>query len=66
MKEKEWEDPIVAEVRATRDAYAKKFNYDLDAMFEDLLQRQEDHKKQGYQYITLPSKKKEKLTGTHS
>lgn len=66
MEEKEWEDPIVAEVRATRDAYAKKFNYNLDAMFEDLLKRQEERKKQGYQYVTLPPKKKAKLTGTHS
>jgi len=30
------DDPIVAEVRAARDAYASKFNYDLRAMFADL------------------------------
>lgn len=31
-----WEDPIVAEVRAVRDAHARKFNYDLDAIFADI------------------------------
>ena len=31
-----WRDPIVEEVRATRDAYAKRFNYDIDAMCRDL------------------------------
>lgn len=31
-----WEDPVVAEVRAIRDAYAKRFDYDLEAMARDL------------------------------
>ena len=31
-----WEDPIVEEVRKVRDAYAKRFNYDLDAIYRDL------------------------------
>ncbi len=31
-----WEDPIVAEVRQAREAYAKKHNYDLRAMYRDL------------------------------
>ena len=35
----EWEDPIVAELRALRDTYAKKFDYDLQAMFNDLFER---------------------------
>ena len=29
------EDPIVAEIHAVREAHAKKFNYDLDAIFND-------------------------------
>ncbi len=33
-------DPIVAEVRKAREAYAKKFNYDIRAMCEDLKERQ--------------------------
>jgi hypothetical protein len=31
-----WQDPIVEEVRRARDAYAKRFNYDLDAIYRDL------------------------------
>lgn len=35
-----WEDPIVEEVRKARDAYAKRFNYDLDAIYRDLKERE--------------------------
>ena len=35
-------DPIVAEVRAIRDAYAKRFNYDLDAICRDLNQQEKN------------------------
>jgi len=30
------EDPIVAEIRKLRDAYASRFNYDLAAICRDL------------------------------
>jgi hypothetical protein len=33
-------DPIIAEVRKARDAYARKFNYDIKAMCRDLKKRQ--------------------------
>ena len=33
-------DPIVEEVRRAREAHAKKFNYDLDAICEDLRKRE--------------------------
>ena len=39
LKESEsqtWKDPIVEELHVFRAAYAKKFKYDLDAMFQDL------------------------------
>jgi hypothetical protein len=29
-------DPIVDEVRRVRDTYAARFNYDLDAIFDDI------------------------------
>jgi hypothetical protein len=35
-----WEDPIVAEVRRTRELLAAKFGFDLHAMFSDLRSRQ--------------------------
>ena len=35
-----WDDPIVAEVRQTRERLARRFNYDLRAIFADLRARQ--------------------------
>lgn len=34
-------DPIIAELRAIREAYAARFEYDVDAMFSDIRARQE-------------------------
>ena len=31
-----WDDPIVAEVRKFRDEHAARFNYDIDAIVQDL------------------------------
>ena len=36
-----YDDPIVAEIRRIRDAYAKRFNYDLAAICRDLREQQE-------------------------
>jgi hypothetical protein len=43
-------DPIVAEVRAIREAYAKRFNYDLDAICRDL---KEQEKMSGRKTVSL-------------
>ena len=53
----EWEDPIVKEVRAIRDAHAKKFNYGVDAIFDDLVSKQAENEKLGFKYVTLPPKR---------
>ena len=47
-------DPIVEEVRRARTAHAKKFNYDLKAIFADIRKQQE---KSGYNYVSLPAKR---------
>jgi hypothetical protein len=47
------EDPIVAEVRAARDAYARQFNYDLKAIVRDLRERQQA---EGRKVVRLPPK----------
>ena len=41
-------DPIVDEVRRVRDAYAARFNYDLDAMFQDIKERE---RKSGLRFV---------------
>lgn len=38
-------DPIVEEVRAARDAYAKKFGYDLTKIVRDLQRKEKSARK---------------------
>lgn len=45
------DDPIVAEVRQVRDRHAAKFNYDLDAIYRDL---KEKEKASGRTYLQYP------------
>jgi hypothetical protein len=47
-------DPIVEEVRRARDAHAKRFNYDLDAIVADLQRRK---KELGLATVSLPPKR---------
>lgn len=47
-------DTIIEEVRQARDAYAKKFNYDLDAICRDLQEKQRLSDKK---VISLPPKR---------
>ena len=35
-----WKDEIVEEIHQIREAYAKSFNYDLNAIFADLRKKQ--------------------------
>ncbi len=51
-----WEDPIVEEVRRVRDAYAKQFNYDLDAIYRDLKAKEQ---KSGRTVVPCPPKERE-------
>lgn len=55
-----WNDPIVEEVRRVRDEHAKKFNYDLRAIAEDLKKQQVET---GRQVVVLPPKKPVLLPG---
>jgi hypothetical protein len=47
------DDPIVAEVRKTREAHAARFNYDLDAIFRDLKAKEQSS---GRAYVRYPSR----------
>lgn len=47
-------DPIIAELRAIREAYAARFDYDVDAMFRDIRARQEAS---GREYVRLPARR---------
>ncbi|MBI4525727.1 MAG: hypothetical protein HY695_18170 [Deltaproteobacteria bacterium] len=49
-----WQDPVVEEVRAIRDAYAMEFNYDLEAICRDL---KEQEAKSGWEVVSLPPRR---------
>jgi len=49
-----WEDPIVKETRELRKQFASKFKNDADAIFEDILKRQEQSK---LKRIAFPARK---------
>ena len=48
------DDPIVEEIHKIRDEYAKKFNYDLDAIGADLMKQQ---KASGRKLVSFPPRK---------
>lgn len=48
------DDPITQEVRKARDEYAKKFNYDLDAICRDLQKKQQPP---GKKIVAFPPKR---------
>ncbi len=47
-------DPILSEIRQTRETFAKKFNYDVYAMLQDLRKRQDIG---GREVVRLPIKR---------
>lgn len=49
------DDPIVAEVRATREALAATLNYDLARIVEDLRQVEEVERARGRQIVAPPN-----------
>jgi len=49
-----WTDPIIEEIRREREAYAAQFNYDLEAIYQDILRQQQDS---GREFVTPLSKR---------
>lgn len=50
-------DPIVEEIRKIREAYAKKFNYDIEAIAKDLRKKE---RAGGRKVVSFPPKRLEK------
>jgi hypothetical protein len=53
-----WNDEIVEEVRKHREAYAAKFNFDLQAIYEDLKKAE---KKSRHKKVSFKPKKPMKI-----
>ncbi len=50
-----YQDEILEEIHKYREEYARSFNYDLNAIFNDLRKKQMAHE---YRVVTLPIKRK--------
>ena len=48
-----WKDPIIEEIRKIREEHAAKFNYDLDAIVEDVKKCKEELIKHGWKFISI-------------
>jgi hypothetical protein len=48
-----WIDRIVEETRKIREEHASRFNYDLEAIYQNL---KEEEKKSGRKVVSLPPK----------
>ncbi len=49
-----WDDPIVQEIRKVREDHAARFNFNLEAIADDLKKQQEDS---GKTFVSLQPKK---------
>ena len=56
-------DPIIEEVRACRDAYARQFNYDVHAICADLREQQ---RRSNRKIVSLPAKPAEHVATSRS
>ncbi len=52
-----WKDPIIEELQQLRDEYAKQFNYDLKAMFEDV--KAQERRNTTNPIVSLPVQKRQ-------
>jgi hypothetical protein len=48
-------DEIVDEIHAIREAHAARFNYDLDAIYADIVRSEEEHRARGAVFIDPPA-----------
>ena len=53
-----WTDEIVEATRQAREQYAARFNYDLEAIYEDLERREQQSERK---IVSLPAKEPEML-----
>ena len=47
-------DPIIEEIWKFREEHEARFNYDADAIFEDMKRTENLHREQGRVYVMLP------------
>ena len=48
-----WKDPIVEKIHQYREARAKKFNYDVQAMYADIKAKEKQYELQGWKIVSF-------------
>ncbi|MBF0137303.1 MAG: hypothetical protein H7833_17445 [Magnetococcus sp. DMHC-1] len=56
-----WKDPIIEEIRKTREEYASRFNYDLDAIYKDLKRSEKESGRKTVTFRPRPAQKIDKI-----
>ena len=51
-------DPIVEEIHKIREEYAAEFDYDIDAMFEDLSKKQAESQRKIVSFVKKETQKR--------
>ncbi len=59
------DDPIVEEIRGIRDAHAARFNYDLEAIYQDVKRSEDELRKHGWVFVNYPSRRADPRTVTN-
>lgn len=54
-----YRDEIIDELHQIRDAYAARFGYDLDAIYRDIKEQEQQERLNGRVLVTLPPKRLE-------
>ena len=54
-----YKDEILEELWKIREEHAAKFNYDLNAIYEDLKRGEEEERKRGRKFVSFAAKKVE-------
>ena len=55
-KEKSWQDPIIADIHAKREALVEECGNDVQAVFDYYLKKQKEEALRGTEYVNFPSK----------
>jgi hypothetical protein len=63
---KMFKDPIVDEVRKVRQAHAAKFNYDLQAIFNDLKKQEMASERKGKRLTLKKGKQRKAYTSSNT
>lgn len=54
-----WKDPIVEEIRAVREKWARECDFDMQKMYADIVLKQEKARAAGRKFVTFPPRRPE-------